>query len=85
MTVNIPEPVTELMAATTEKEVLEQLALWLYSRGRISMGKAAELAGVSRWDFGDLMRKHDVYHNYTVEDFEHDLATLENLKKEGLM
>jgi predicted HTH domain antitoxin len=85
MTVNIPEPVTKLMAATTEKEVLEQLALWLYSRGRISMGKAAELAGVSRWDFGDLMRKYDVYHNYSVEDLNQDIATLEKLKKEGLM
>jgi predicted HTH domain antitoxin len=49
------------------------------------MGKAAELAGVSRWNFGDLMRKYDVHHNYTVEDFEQDLATVENLKKDGLM
>lgn len=85
MTVNIPEPVTKLMDASTEQEVLEQLALWLYSRGRISMGKAAELAGVSRWDFGDIMRKYDVCHNYSVEDLDKDLTTLEELKQRGVM
>jgi predicted HTH domain antitoxin len=85
MTVNIPEPVTKLMDASTEQEVLEQLALWLYSRGRISLGKAAELAGVTRWNFGDLMRKYDVYHPYSVDDLKNDLATLEELKQRGVM
>jgi predicted HTH domain antitoxin len=85
MTVTIPDRVTKLMEASTEQEVVEQLALWLYSRNRISMGKASELAGVSRWEFGDLMHKYGVYHNYSIEDLEQDVATLEGLKQRGLV
>ena len=37
------------------KAVRESLAIELYREGKISMGKAAEIAEVSRWEMFDLL------------------------------
>ncbi len=54
-------------------------AFELYSEGKISLGKAAEMAGRSLWDMIELLPKHDIHLNYGKEDLEDDLATIKNL------
>lgn len=49
-------------------EKQKTLALDLYSKGRISMGKAKQIAGVSYWEFIDLMKERNVPLNLTAGD-----------------
>jgi len=55
--------------------------LWIIDRirtGRISVGKAAELAGTDRWSFMRTMEEHGVpVIAYSAEDLRKDVATLE--------
>ncbi|MCD4808926.1 MAG: UPF0175 family protein [Methanosarcinales archaeon] len=56
------------------------LAIELYREGKLSLGKAAELAGVrNKWEMLTLLDKSGVPLNYTIEDFEKDLDTLERI------
>lgn len=56
-----------------------ELAVLSYAEGRLSIGKASELAGMPIRDFRNLLASHNVPLNYGVEDFAQDLATLRAL------
>jgi predicted HTH domain antitoxin len=56
-----------------EGELRAELAAVLYARGALSMGKATEMARVSRWAFEDLLAKRKIVRNYSAEDLRHDL------------
>ena len=68
-------------AHISEEEALRELAIALFQQERLSTGKAAELARMSKPAFRSLLieRKIPVYRP-TVEDLEQDLATLRKLK-----
>lgn len=56
------------------------LAIELYRDGKLSLGKAAELAGArNKWEMLTLLDKSGVPLNYTIEDIEKDLDTLERI------
>lgn len=58
------------------KAVRESLAIELYREGKISMGKAAEIAEVSRWEMFDLLGRKKIPMQYHPEDFKQDMETL---------
>jgi predicted HTH domain antitoxin len=43
-----------------KQEVRSSYALWLYQRGRVTLAKAAELAGISLYDFMSLCKSNQV-------------------------
>ena len=45
-------------------------ALEEYRKGKVSFGKASELAGVNLWRFIDICHEHQVPLNFTEEDAE---------------
>lgn len=49
-----------------------------YRDGELSLGRAAEEAGVSVWRFLDLLDEAGVETNYTGDDLEADLAAVRN-------
>jgi len=55
------------------RELLEEgrkmEAIQLYKKGKTSLGKAAEVAGVCLSDFMDLLSEFGVTSNLTMEDF----------------
>ena len=57
-----------------EKEILESYAISLYEQGRISSGEAALLTGLTRRDWEDVLRSHNVMRSYYFEDVTIDLA-----------
>lgn len=60
--------------------IREVMAVELYRRGRLSLGKAAELAGLAtKWEAISMLARHDVWLDYTADDAAADLATLESL------
>jgi len=64
-----------------EKRVKVELALRLYQKGIVSMGQARRLAGLSKWDFLELLAKEKIPLSYDVEEVEKDLKTVEELFK----
>jgi len=60
------------------KEYATEIALNSYNRGEITAWKAAELAGVSLYEFIDLLKVRKIPAQYTLADLEEDLR---NVKK----
>ena len=51
-------------------------ALELYRNGRITLSRAAEIAGLSIWEIIDALEKRKIVIQYDAEDFEEDVKTL---------
>lgn len=64
----------------TAAELMQELALALFQREKLTMGQASRLAGMSQWQFQQLLGSRDIPIHYGVADFESDLRTLEELK-----
>jgi predicted HTH domain antitoxin len=61
--------------------VLETLSVELYREGIISVGKAAEIAGVSIWEMQEILAKRKIPINFYPEDLEKDIRTLKKVMK----
>ena len=66
-------------ARLTLTDLKVEIAISLYAQRRLSMGKARELAGMSLWEFRQLLSSRRVSPHYDVEDLEQDMATLHEL------
>ena len=51
-----------------------ELAVSLYAQQILSLGKAAELAGLPRWELNDLLARRGVPMHYSESDLAEDLA-----------
>ena len=66
-------------ARLTVNDLKVEIAINLYAQGRLSVGKARELAGMSLWEFRQLLASRRISPHYNVDDFEEDLTTLREL------
>lgn len=76
MTFEIPDGTAEALgvpANEVEHELRKELALALYSRGALSAGKSAELAGMVRRDFELLLAERKVVRSYDLAESQRDL------------
>ena len=81
MSLTIPD---DLLAAahTSEGEALQELAIALFQRDRLTSGKAAQLARMTKPAFQELLRKRNIpLYRPTIEHFEQDLETLRKLDR----
>lgn len=65
----------------TEAEFLQEVAILLYEKGKLSLGKASKLARMSRIQFQSLLASRQIPINYGIDDFEADLNTLRKLEQ----
>ena len=56
-----------------EPEFRKELALALYQRGVLSLGKARSLAQMTRWEFEELLARRQVKRHYTDLDVDQDV------------
>ena len=63
----------------TPEELRRELVVYLFQRGKLSFGKAREMAGMTAWAFQQLLGARGIPIHYDVEDDEQDLATLKEL------
>ncbi len=63
----------------TETEFLQEIAILLYEKGKLSLGKASKLARMGRIQFQLLLASRQIPINYGIEDFETDLKTLHQM------
>lgn len=78
--VRLPEELAGLVAPRSlERETCLLVALELYREGRVSLGKAAEIAGLSVGEFMYELKARNVLVNYDVEELRRDLTAVEEL------
>lgn len=78
MGVLIPDEVLEA-ARMTEAELKQEVAVMLYERGNLSLGRASRLAGMGRIEFQQLLASRQIPMQYDVADLEADIETLRSL------
>ncbi|WP_295588169.1 UPF0175 family protein [uncultured Lamprocystis sp.] len=70
-------------ARLSVQEVKQDLALTLYAQRRLSIGKARELAGLSLWEFRQLLGSRRIPPHYDELDLAEDLVALSELRQTG--
>lgn len=69
LTINIPDTV-EL----NNNEIVMLIATRLYEQGKLSLGQAAEMVGLSKRTFAELLGRYDVsIFNYPASDLSKDV------------
>ena len=75
---DVPQEVLD-SARMTLSELKVELALHLYGQRRLSIGKARELAGMSLWEFRQLLASRHIAPHYGEQDLEEDVDTLRRM------
>jgi predicted HTH domain antitoxin len=75
----VPQDVLD-SARVTIPELRTEIAVWLYVQGRLSVGKARELAGMSLWEFRHLLAARRLPPHLSAGDLDEDIATLSTLR-----
>ncbi|WP_461866291.1 UPF0175 family protein [Thermococcus sp.] len=76
MEIVIPEDILvslKLPRTEVERELKLELAVILYSKGALSLGKAAKLAGITKRVFLEELAKRRIPRHYTEKELEEDL------------
>jgi predicted HTH domain antitoxin len=66
-------------ARLTPSELKVEMAVHLYEQGRLSVGKARELADMTLWEFRQLLALRRISPHYDETDLDEDVATLGEL------
>ncbi len=74
----IPQEILD-SARLTVSDLKTEIAVTLYAQGRLSVGKARELAEMSLWEFRQLLAFRHISPHYDVSDLDDDMATLNKL------
>jgi len=77
VTIRVPQDVVQALRLppdVIQVELQRELALALYQRGILSSGKAAALAGMSRWEWEELLGTRKIPRHYADEDLDRDIA-----------
>lgn len=76
LTLEIPETVEQALRLPTSgrrQELMVELAVALYARGILSLGKASELANMGKIELGLLLGRRDIPRHYGEEELAQDL------------
>lgn len=68
-------------AHATPDELRVELAVQLYQQRRLSVGHARELAGMSLWEFRQLLASRRIAPHYDVADLDADMKTWTKLDR----
>jgi predicted HTH domain antitoxin len=64
MTLNVPDALEK-----EHDETVRLIAAKLYEAGKLSLGQAAEMCGMKKWDFPTILAKFNIpYFQYTGDD-----------------
>lgn len=74
----VPQEILD-SARLTVSELKVELAVHLYAQRRLGIGKARELAGMSLWEFRQLLSSRRISPHYDETDLDQDVATLQKL------
>jgi predicted HTH domain antitoxin len=70
------------MEQTATHEMRQTMAIGLFADGTISLAKAADMAGLTRYDFAKLLKCQGLpAYEYTRADYQEDLTLIAMVKK----
>jgi len=79
MSLVIPDDII-LATRMTTSELVQELAVMLFQREKLTLGQASRLSGINQWQFQQLLASRRIPIHYDVAEFEADLKTLEELE-----
>ena len=65
----------------TPEDLKRELAIHLFQEGKLSFGKARELAGLTVWAFQQLLGSRDIPVHYDIQDYLEDQAAIDALTR----
>jgi predicted HTH domain antitoxin len=74
----IPQDILD-SSRLTVSELKVELAVYLYTQRRLSIGKARELADMSLWEFRQLLASRRISPHYGEAELDEDIATLRDI------
>lgn len=78
MNLEVPQDVLD-SARLSAAELKTELAVALYAQRRLSIGKARELAGMSLWEFRQVLAARRISPHFDESDLAEDVQTLRDL------
>ncbi len=78
VSIQIPREVL-LATRMTPDELARELAISLFQQGKLSLGKARQVAGMSFWAFQQLLGSRSIPIHYDIEEYEMDMKNLRDL------
>jgi predicted HTH domain antitoxin len=66
------------LANISEQQLLLEIALMLYQKGKLTFGQAAQTANISYTEFQFQLGKNKIAINYSVQDVQDDAITIQN-------
>lgn len=78
VTIELPRHLVDA-ARTTPDELKIELAIHLYEQRRLGIGHAREMAGISLWEFRQLLASRKISPHYDESDLDEDMQTWEKL------
>jgi predicted HTH domain antitoxin len=78
MNIVIPDEILQT-ASMSEAELMQEIAVMLFQKEKLTLGQASNLAGMNQLAFQHLLASRQISVHYDVEDFEADLKTLREL------
>lgn len=77
--IEIPRDVL-IATRMTPAELRLELAVALFQQGKLSFGKARELADLDAWTFQQLLGSRGIAPHYDIAEYEEDLATFKDVE-----
>ncbi|MFQ5419585.1 MAG: UPF0175 family protein [Anaerolineae bacterium] len=77
LSLSIPDSVVQAIRLPEKRlreEMLLELAIALYAQEALSFGKARELAGFGKYEFGQFLGQRGIVRHYGTVELEDDLA-----------
>ena len=76
--ITIADSIIEL-TNSSENQLLEDIALMLYSKKKLTFGQAAQMAKLNQAQFQFLLGKNQIPINYDVAELEEDMKTIQRM------
>lgn len=84
--IHLPDDIVAQLAAggrDLEQAALEAFAVEECRAKRLTHAQVGQLLGLSRWAVDRLLKEHQVWLDYTLEDFRHEGEVLQQLRNES--
>ena len=86
LNLHLPDDIGAQLAADgrdLERAALEAFAVEEYRAKRITHAQVAQLLGLSRWAVDGLLKEHQVWLDYTIEDFQREREALRQVREQS--
>ncbi|HEY7333346.1 MAG TPA: UPF0175 family protein [Bryobacteraceae bacterium] len=87
LTIQLPDNLVSQLGAEgrdLQRAALEAFAVEEYRAKRLTHSQVGALLGLSRWEVDGLLKQHQVWLDYTMEDFRKEGDALKALKEQHI-